>query len=412
MDYTEIKEMAAERGIKINDLLALAPKNDPFYVGTPATLTRGHWFAEIFNRAGFSPARPAHLRRVHYWITTNRIPTKLPDGTVYENTEGHWNYIVEAGKAARYLGLVPLEGVVDAKNPHPEVSAIYSLGGDPNFEINVPELEEPYIWVNGLTVANAQPYHLEIWVEKSTMNDVLLPFAKRYSANLVWFQGECSITSVCVDLMNRIEESEYKPTRIFYISDFDPAGNSMPVAMSRKLEYAIDQFGDSLDVRVKPLALSPKQVEDYQLPRIPLKEKERRAGKFQDSFGVGGVELDALEALYPGELVKLLGAEFANYYSEEAAHEVREAERKIKEAVQEKIKSITDEYQEEIGALSEMVKRLKQVESEVDASEFAVERYEPEAYEDDQDWLFDSQRPYMEQINYYKAHKGLDAVEE
>jgi hypothetical protein len=39
-----------------------------------------------------------------------------------------------------------------------------------------------------------QRYHLEIWCEKSTMNDVLLPLARRYGATLQIGVGELSIT--------------------------------------------------------------------------------------------------------------------------------------------------------------------------------------------------------------------------
>lgn len=38
MDYQTIKREAKARGVSVKDLIALAPQNDPFYVGTPGTI--------------------------------------------------------------------------------------------------------------------------------------------------------------------------------------------------------------------------------------------------------------------------------------------------------------------------------------------------------------------------------------
>ena len=35
LNYALIKDLAKENGLRVTDLLALAPKNDPFYTGTP-----------------------------------------------------------------------------------------------------------------------------------------------------------------------------------------------------------------------------------------------------------------------------------------------------------------------------------------------------------------------------------------
>ena len=47
---------------------------------------------------------------------------------------------------------------------------------------------------------------------------------------------------------------------------------------------------------------------------------------------------------------------------------------------------------------------------EVDAREYAVERAEALDIEPVQGWLFDSTRAYVDQIGYYKAHKGQDSA--
>jgi len=157
-----------------------------------------------------------------------------------------------------------------------------------------------------------QAYHLEIWCEKSTMNDVLEPLCKRYGANLQTGLGELSITATLA-LAHRLQQAN-KPARILYVSDFDPAGQSMPVAVSRKMEYFVRTLGLSVDVRVFPVVLTLDQVQYYGLPRTPIKETERRRIGFETRHGEGAVELDALEALYPGELQAVLSGYLNCYY--------------------------------------------------------------------------------------------------
>jgi hypothetical protein len=75
-----------------------------------------------------------------------------------------------------------------------------------------------------------------LWCEKTTINDVLEPLCREYGAVLQSGAGELSITATRL-LAERLQEQE-KPTRIFYISDFDPAVESMPVAVNPNIILA------------------------------------------------------------------------------------------------------------------------------------------------------------------------------
>jgi hypothetical protein len=65
-----------------------------------------------------------------------------------------------------------------------------------------------------------EPYAIEVWAEKSTMNDVLVPLARRLNVTVVTGVGELSHTH-CNKLVKRVLEHGRK-TRILYIADFDP----------------------------------------------------------------------------------------------------------------------------------------------------------------------------------------------
>lgn len=402
-NYETIKTLAKDIGCKITDLIALAPQNDPFYTGTTGDIDKAQWFAGIWQKAGYSNG--VHLRRVHYWCVSQDGLT-MHDGQPYQNTDKCWKYLTQCSKMARYLGLVDIADVADHKNPDPVINARFWLDNDPEYEINIPELSDPEIDIYGIYEDYAQPYHLEVWCEKSTMNDVLEPVCRRYGANLATFEGEVSITA-CYQLIRRIEAGN-KPVRIFYISDFDPAGNSMPVATARKVEYMLNKYGLTNDVKLKPVVLTAEQVTTYRLPRTPIKESEKRAASFENAFGTGAVELDALEALHPGQLAQIVTRAVSPYYDYGIAQEVNEQAEALRQAISQQVQAIVSRYQPQIEALQAMQDELRAI--EMDASEYAVERAEAMDIEPVDGWLFDSTRAYVDQIGYYKAHKGQDSA--
>ena len=409
-NFASIKELArVTKGVTIKDLIALAPQNDPFYFGTPGDLANAEWFAMVWREAGFTNG--GHLRRMHYWCVS-QPDLLLPNGLPYENTENCWSWLVGAGKAARYLGFVSMKEVIDQRNPDPHLFAHYQREPYADFEVHPPELDSPYIAVNpgvdyGFDTADAQPYHLEVWVEKSTMDDVLLPICQRYKANLVTGVGEMSIRST-YDLARRLAQAQ-RPARIFYVSDFDPAGKSMPHAVGRKLEWMLRNGegceGHEVDAKLVPLVLTHEQVREYDLPRTPIKDSELRGKSFEEVHGEGAVELDALEALHPGALGEIVGGALADYYDEDAARAARQKEWALQQAVSGEVEKITARYEEEIRALDDMAEELEAI-TIPDLEHYEPERGPADADDAAHDWLFDSVRDYLEQIDAYNRWKN------
>lgn len=409
MNYNLIKRVAKDAGVSYRHMIALAPQNDPFYCGTPGDIDKALWFAQLLRDAGLSNT---HLRRVHYWAVSQSPQVTLPNRITwnkkkdwtdtYINNDACWKYLCQASKLARYLGYVDVEDIVDNKNPNPHVYAKYTTD-EPDYYIDVPYLDNWYSNTQHFNLCNILPYHLEIWCEKSTMNDVLLPVCEQYRANLVTFEGEVSVTA-CQDLINRAEEAG-KPVRVFYISDFDPAGKSMPVAMSRKIEFL--NRDELLDIRVKQITLTAEQVYSYNLPRIPIKESERRAERFENVFGVGATELDALEAIHPGELADIVSEAMEPYWSEEADRQLAHLESQLQDELDRQINNITTKYAKEIDAIRGLVHELKQI--EIDMADYTLDTFAP-ATDEDEGWLFDSQRDYLEQLQMYKLFKAGETL--
>jgi hypothetical protein len=110
----------------------------------------------------------------------------------------------------------------------------------------------------------------------------------------------------------------------------------MPVAVARKIEHRLYLRNlRELDIQVRPIALTLEQCQHYRLPRTPLKDTERRAAVFEDRYGEGATELDALEALHPGELHGIIEGEVGRYFDSDLADAVNDTATEIEESITE-----------------------------------------------------------------------------
>src|SRR6266566_4745473 len=431
ISYEYIKQLARETGQRVTDLIPLAPQNDPFYTGTPGDWALAEWFAGLWR--AFRYVTRVHIRRVHYQIISQKPQVLLPNGKPYENTEECWNILNLASKAARYLHLVDPAAFNDKRNPDPVVYAshrvyepqVHAALGLWASDLSLPDFPElPTYQVRDFK--GTQRYHLEVWCEKSTMNDVLVPLCRSYSANLQTGLGELSITATLA-LVRRLQEAE-KPARIFYVSDFDPAGQSMPVAVSRKIEYFVRTLGLDLDVRVFPVVLTQEQVQYYELPRTPIKETERRRGGFEDRYGQGAVELDALEALHPGQLQAVVGGYMDCYYDVTLDERVQQVRTQLEGDLSQVWQQVLGGYAEDIESLRQEYAQLQadfagrmeryslhlqntwhSLKSELDLSVPNLAYYalpEPAIADELGDGLYNTEREYLEQIEAYKLFQG------
>lgn len=429
IDNEVIKALAKTLRWRLTDLIVLSEDNDPFFCGRPAHRALGEWFAGLWSR--FELGKGVHLRRVHYVLISQREPVLLPNGEPYLNTYACWNTLTQASKPARYLGLVPFDAFVDRRNPDPHIFAPsgsddYSRVGIQPFTAggnvgdvwmpSMPKLELPSYALTGWA---RQRYHAEVWVEKSTMNDVLVPLCQRHGVNLVTGLGEMSIPAVR-DLIRRIARIG-KEARVLYLSDFDPGGESMPRAVARKAEWLIAHEGLDIDLRLRPIVLTPEQIARFDLPRTPIKETERRKAKFEDRHGEGATELDALEALHPGALADIVRSEILRYHDDTLQRRISAAktslwlelhpiEDEVHAGYAEAISDLEDEYKAIVVQLGAWKCRadqvLKAVEEDLRDRMPQLERVElPQpAIADEPPALFDSKRSYAEQLFAYKRY--------
>jgi hypothetical protein len=285
-DYETIKAMSKALRRPAHSLIVLADIHDPFYIN-PRRHAGALWFARTW--AFLDPPDGVHLRRLHYRLVVAGEPPLNLNGLPYENTERDWDDLSKASVDARALDLIPADKFTDRRAGEPifvaddngqgYAASIRTYGawqGSHPFESALSFRYEPNVFEFPADLPDAavvsphlaEPYAIEIWAEKSTMNDILDPLARRLNVTFVTGLGELSWTH-CVWQVRRVL-AHCKKTRILYISDHDPTGDHMPVSISRKIEYLLRRDGHDLDVRLAPIVLTIEQVRRHRLPRKPI----------------------------------------------------------------------------------------------------------------------------------------------
>ncbi|HEY6406512.1 MAG TPA: hypothetical protein VIY29_03480 [Ktedonobacteraceae bacterium] len=187
-------------------------------------------------------------------------------------------------------------------------------------------------------------------------------------------------------------------------------------------------LGLAVDVRVFPVILTAEQVHAYHLPRTPIKDTERRRSDFEDLFGEGAVELDALEALYPGELQRVLEGCIEYYFDPTLEQRTRDMQARVERDLSliwqqvtarfagdiEMLRAVHAQLQQEFGArmaaYGEQVQAVWQtMRSELDLSVPQLDDYPLPSpiFTDELGYgLYDSARDYLEQIEAYKQFQG------
>lgn len=358
----DLMELAKRLRRKLDTLYTLGNPNDPWMADVGYRSKPAHWIAKLFREMNLP--RRVHVRQVHYKLVSQETPVPRADGSDYVNSTDCFNHLCDAIRDARYLGLIPLDAIIDRRNPEPTINQVVD-GGDSAAVVDVsdgeieryefgPDYEPPEITFPETSLSRpkiGQRYHLEIWIEKSTANDILLPLGREYGINVVTFIGEVSATA-CKSLVDRAIASG-KPVRILHVTDFDPAGRDMPISAAVKIDFFARQSDQDLDIRLEHVALSEEHCVQYRLPRTPIKATEGRAAGFEARYGAGGTELDALEALHPGVLRQILTEHIERYYDANLATEVRAAVSSFTEELADVEAAVEERFSEEIADVND-----------------------------------------------------------
>lgn len=311
-----IKQAADDGRVGLGDLTVMSVTTDPYRLDTPANHKIAQWLVQSWEASG--ARRPIHPRGLHYALVSMSPAPVMPSGNPYINSHDCWEWLATATRAARWLGYVPFDALEDERNAEP---VIYTQEEPPEPFVAVvtreapgelPTIESimPSVYAGNFAVR--QPYRIVLVGEKGSLREVLLPIVRRVGGEMVLPTGELS--NALLEGVVRRAADDGRPCRIFYLSDFDPTGWTMPIGVARKVQAFVDRDFAELDVQVHRCALTFDQVKALGLPATPLKETEKRSDRWRERWGVEQTEIDALATLQPAVLRRIVEEAVAPYW--------------------------------------------------------------------------------------------------
>jgi hypothetical protein len=360
-----LESVRTESGYSLSDLTVLSPQVDPYRLDTAAGHRDGAWLAKELNRA-VGRARRIHLRGIHYALVAKGNVRK-PNGEPYVNDDENWTWLSSvAGKAARWLGYVPFARITDNRNDEPVIHrksrVMPEAGVAIGLSVSIPDVDdlEPMPVAAGFIARQA--FQFVIFGEKASLEDVVLPIARRNEADLYLGAGEISDTHA--HQITSDAAADGRPLVALVLTDCDPAGYQMSVSLARKLQALRDLLFHDLRFELVPVALTVDQVRELGLPSTPLKEKEKRAGRWRDAFGIDQTEIDALATLRPDVLRELIERAFDPYLDRTLEVRVEQAHDQWRESAQAAINNQVDA--EHLQAIREQAaERLAEMEETI-----------------------------------------------
>ena len=338
-----LAKACAKTGSRQSDLTVLSAAVDPYRLDTDAGHRDARWVAEQLDRL-VAPEKKIHWRGLHYLLISTTGLIK-PNGQPYLNSDKDWTWLSEgAGKAARWLGYIPFEKITDNRNADPVIFRKAHIAPKRaiavGFEIKIPDVDDlaPTPVAEGFVPRQA--FNFVIFGEKASLESVLLPIARAKQADLYLPTGEISDTLLYRIAKDAAEDD--RPLVLLTVSDCDPAGYQMPVSIGRKLQAFRDLLFPQLKFEVVPVALTPEQVRELDLPSTPLKEGEKRAGPWVEAFGIEQTEIDALLVLRPDAFREMVENAFAPYFDDTLADRVDAAKTAWMGQAQQAINAQTD----------------------------------------------------------------------
>lgn len=236
---------------------------------------------------------PVSDRAIHYALLNIR-PLKhasKPDST-YDNTVKSYKSCVDLLTRMRLDGSIPMEAIADETRPVVLWKTHETVGQFVEQELE--QFAKNY-WRD---LMRSQPLHVEILVEKNTVEPIVRSVASRYTIPMTSGRGYCSIPPRHA-MAQRFRKSGKERMALIVASDFDPEGESICESFARSMR-------DDFDVEIVAIkaALTYQQTQELELPpALEAKESSSRFSGFVERYGNEVYELEALDPEKLQELV-------------------------------------------------------------------------------------------------------------
>lgn len=275
---------------------------------------------EVIN--GLQPFWPVSVRQVHYGLLNNpplRNTSKGKQKRFYANDRKSYHDLCDLLTRARLKSLIPRGAISDETRPVSGTRYCRDRGAFVDLEA--------YHLFRGYRrdLLQSQSDHIELVVEKMTVQGIIKPIAMKYCLPMTVGRGYCSLEPRW-DIVDRFRQSGKDRLIILAVADFDPDGDEIAESLVRSIR---DDF-DIDDIVASKILLRQDQVQAWQLPPNGADAKQNSAQfeKFVDRYGATTVfELEAVPPLQIQEAVEsaILGTINIRAYNDEIEEEREDA---------------------------------------------------------------------------------------
>lgn len=134
---------------------------------------------------------------------------------------------------------------------------------------------------------------VEVWCESDSIAGVLFEETHVFDVPLMPTKGYSSKTFT--HAAAQAIKGDSRPAVIYYVGDYDPSGKNI----GEKLEADLRRYSGNAELHFERLAVTPEQIERWNLPSNPAKQTDSRSKSFK------GEAVEA-EAIPPREMRALL----------------------------------------------------------------------------------------------------------
>lgn len=170
-----------------------------------------------------------------------------------------------------------------------------------------------------------QKKHVEVWVEKDALSQVVERAANPFQVPVLVNRGYGSISAI-YDTYCRVKDAmvdEDKDVTILYLGDHDPSGLDMSRDINKRLKELLSKEGLEDRFHIDHIALTMAQIQEFNPPPNPAKVQDPRAKWYIENFGDTSWEVDALP---PAELNRIIQEEIGKYIDMEMYKQWEELE--------------------------------------------------------------------------------------
>ncbi len=207
-------------------------------------------------------------------MTIRHCYYKLVELGLLAKTEQEYNNLGYQLRKWRRSGQIPYSAFSDNSRSYYEYTQFDSLE---DALITTRDTYRRNLWAS-------QSEYIEIWVEKDAIATIVFRIASQFGVKVFPTHGFNSMTAayVSAEAFKRAQKAG-KNVHVYYFGDYDKAGKDISKSITRNLRK-----DHHIDIDFQRVAINDDQVEKYNLPTRPPKDRDIKCGF------VSCVEIDAL----------------------------------------------------------------------------------------------------------------------